>query len=333
MSKQTILALLRQTPSDDYLSGERISRQLGISRAAVSKAVNALRREGYEIDSVTNRGYRLLSGPDRLTSGEILPWLHTRHVASNLLCVDTIDSTNSYLKREAPNLPSGTALVAEQQTGGRGRLGRSFRSPPDTGIYLSVLLRPNLPPERALSFTAFTAVAVCEGIEAATGLHAGIKWTNDIVLGRRKVCGILTEMSIEGESGTLQHLVVGIGVNVNQRAEDFPPDLQEIAGSLAMCGEQSFPRGRLTAEILNALDRMYEIWLSGGGDYLQRYRARCLTVGQAVRLMRADGTSAAAEAVAVADDFSLLVRYPDGREERIASGEVSVRGLWGYVDE
>lgn len=331
MSKQTILTLLRQHP-DTYLSGEVISRQLGISRAAVSKAVSGLRQEGYQIDAVTNRGYRLLSGPDHLTRGEIEPWLRTEHIGRVLECYDSIDSTNNYLKREAPHIADGTAVVANEQTGGRGRLGRVFQSPPDTGIYLSVLLRPHLPPAKALNLTAFVAVAVCEGIEAATGLHPQIKWTNDIVLGGKKVCGILTEMSVEGESGALQHIITGIGVNVSQQETDFPEELRPIAGSLAMAAEKPLSRGRIAAEIINALDRMYAAWLSGGGDYLRRYRERCLTVGRAVKLLRADGSEEQAEALAVQEDFSLLVRHPDGREEAVSSGEVSVRGLWGYLD-
>lgn len=331
MSKQKILTLLQQS-TEPYLSGEAISRALGISRAAVSKAVNALRSEGYEIDAVTRKGYCLMSGPDKLTRGEVEPWLNVEHIGTTLECFDSIDSTNNYLKRESHTVKDGTAVVANEQTGGRGRLGRTFQSPADTGVYLSVLVRPDLPPASALNLTAFVAVAVCEGIEAATGLVPQIKWTNDIVLNKKKVCGILTEMSIEGESGALQHIITGIGINVNQKENDFPEDIRDIAGSLAMAAGKEVRRGRLAAEVINALDRMYRAWLSGGGDYLERYRQRCLTVGQPVRLIRANGTTEEAFAVSVADDFSLLVRYPDGREEKVTSGEVSVRGLWGYVD-
>lgn len=330
MSKQKILSLLVQNEGQ-FISGEVVSKQLGISRAAVSKAVSGLRQDGYEIDAVTNRGYRLVSSPNCLTLGEILPWIHVKHIGSQVECFDSIDSTNNYLKRESHHIPSGAVAVANEQTGGRGRLGRSFQSPPDTGVYLSALIRPNLPPAEVLNFTAFVAVAVCEGIEATTGLRAEIKWTNDIVLNKKKVCGILTEMSIEGETGTLQHMITGIGVNVNQQESDFPEDIRSIAGSLAMATGQPVSRGRLVAEIINALDRMYHIWLSGGGDYLERYRERCLTVGQPVRLIRANGTTEPATAIAVADDFGLLVRHSDGREEKVTSGEVSVRGLWGYV--
>lgn len=331
MSKQKILSILRQNP-EDYTSGEAVSRILGISRAAVSKAVNGLRQEGYEIEAVTHRGYRLVSGPDALTKGEILPWLHTEHIAKELECFDSIDSTNNYLKRNAMQTASGTAVVANEQTGGRGRRGRSFESPADCGVYMSVLVRPEMPPVKALNLTAYVAVAVCEGIQRATGLHPEIKWTNDIVVNGKKVCGILTEMSIEGESGALQYIITGIGINVNQKAGDFPEEIRDIAGSLAMAAGKPVARGRLTAEILNALDEMYQAWLGGGGDYLERYRSRCLTVGKQVRLIRADGRVEPAVALAVEEDFSLRVRHEDGHEENVSTGEVSVRGLWGYVD-
>lgn len=330
MSREAILARLRRHP-DSFISGEVISRELGISRAAVSKAVNSLRKDGYEIAAVTNRGYRFIAGPNRLSEGEILPWLHTRHVGTTLTCFPVIDSTNNQLKREAPSTPDGSVVVANEQTGGRGRLGRSFQSQADKGIYLSALLRPDVLPAQALNLTAFVAVAVCEGIERTTGLEPQIKWTNDIVLEGRKVCGILTEMSVEGESGTLQHIVTGIGVNVNQQEDDFPEEIRDVAGSLSMVKGEEIPRGRLAAEIINALDEMYAAWIGDGSDYLERYRQRCLTVGRRVQLHRADGSVEEAQALEVNEDFGLVVEHPDSSRETITSGEVSVRGLWGYV--
>lgn len=330
MSKQKILAILQQN-AGAFVSGEEISRTLGISRAAVSKAVGGLRQEGYEITAVTNRGYCLCSAPDSLTEGEILPWLNVRHVGSHLEVFSSIDSTNNYLKREAAHLPAGTVAVANEQTGGRGRRGRTFQSPRDVGVYLSALLRPELAPGKALNLTAYVAVAVCEGIEAATGLSPQIKWTNDIVLEGRKLCGILTEMAVEGESGLLQYIITGIGINVNQRLEDFPEDIRDMAGSLAMLKGEQVRRGRLAAEVINALDRMYAAWLSGGGDYLERYRRRCLTLGKDVQLLHADGTVETAFAEDIDSEFALIVRMPDGSRRTVTSGEVSVRGLYGYL--
>lgn len=330
MSKQKILTIL-QKQSGAYVSGEEISRTLGITRSAVSKAVGLLRQEGYEIDAATNRGYCLRSAPDALTEGEIRPWLHGKHVGSHLEVFDSIDSTNNYLKREAARLPSGSVAVADEQTGGRGRRGRTFQSPPGVGVYLSALLRPEMEPAKALNFTAYVAVAVCDGIEAATGLSPQIKWTNDIVLEGRKLCGILTEMSIEGESGLLQHIVTGIGINVNQQRSDFPEDIRGMAGSLAMMKGAPVRRGRLTAEVINALDEMYDRWLQGDKSYLDRYRRRCLTLGQDVQLIRADGTVEEAFAEDIDERFGLIVRMPDGSRKTVTSGEVSVRGMYGYL--
>lgn len=330
MSKQKVLSLLKQT--EGYVSGTEMSRQLSISRTAIWKAIDSLRQEGYIIDSVTNRGYRLMASPDRLTEGEIRPYLHTRHIAGHLEVFQVIDSTNNYLKRKAQDgLPDGTAAVADQQTGGRGRLGRSFSSPEGKGIYYSVLLRPDVPPAEAVNLTAYVAVAVCNGIEAATGVRPQIKWTNDIVMGGHKVCGILTEMAIEGESAALQYIITGIGVNVNQTEEDWPEELREIAGSIAQAVGHPVQRGKLAACLLNALDQVYLDWRDGNrAAYLERYRKDCLTVGREVKLVRPTGEEVAA-AIGIDDQFGLIVRHPDGREETITSGEVSVRGLYGYV--
>ena len=247
MSKERILSILKQN-AGQFCSGEQISRELGISRAAVSKAVAGLRKEGYLITSVTNRGYCLENGPDKLTEGTIRPWLRGGRLGSRLIVLEQVDSTNNYLKRLAlEGAPEGTVAVADAQSAGRGRLGRSFQSPPGTGIYLSILLRPPVAPERAVNLTACTAVAVCDAIEFAVGVRPQIKWTNDVLMDRRKICGILTEMSVEGETGALQSIVVGIGVNCNQGMEDFPEEIRHVAGSVAMAAGGPCDRGRMTA--------------------------------------------------------------------------------------
>lgn len=331
MSKEQILSILKQN-AGNYCSGEIIRQQLGISRAAVSKAVAALRQEGYVITATTNRGYRLEESPDRLTEGTIRPWLHSTVLGSNdrLICLDSIDSTNNYLKRLAvEGAPDGTVAVADQQTAGRGRLGRSFQSPAGTGIYISFLLRPDLLPNKAMNLTACTAVAVCDAVERTCGMRPQIKWTNDVLMNKRKLCGILTEMSVEGETGALQYIVVGIGVNVNQNLEDFPPELQTIAGSVAMATGERMDRGHLTAELINAMDEMYAAWQAGHWD-VNRYRADCATIGREVRVIRGS-SERNAFAETVDDDFALVVRYEDGTRETVFSGEVSVRGLEGYV--
>lgn len=184
-------------------------------------------------------------------------------------------------------------------------------------------------PEKAVNLTACTAVAMCDAVQAVVGVRPQIKWTNDVLLDKRKICGILTEMSVEGETGTLQYIVVGIGVNVNQQLSDFPEELQSVAGSVAMAAGHPIDRGRLAAEIVNAMDRMYADWLKGVWS-VDRYRADCATLGREVRVIRAGGEREAV-AEAVDDEFGLVVRYPDGTRETVFSGEVSVRGLEGYI--
>ena len=196
-----------------YLSGADISKTLGVTRMAVSNAVRALRESGYEISAVTNRGYCLQTAPDRLTSGDVLGLL-TPDRRSTVRVFASVDSTNTYLKREAMNgAPHGLCAIANEQTAGRGRVGRSFLSRPDCGVYLSMLLRPKCPPEVCASLTAHTAVAVCLAIERVCGVEPGIKWTNDIVLAGQKICGILTELTLESESSAVDSVVIGIGAN------------------------------------------------------------------------------------------------------------------------
>lgn len=330
MSRETILSLLR-THQGEYLSGEAMSQQLGISRAGVWKAIEGLRQEGYVIVSAPNRGYRLESGPDRIREGELSGALEGCTIGSSLLCLDTIDSTNTECKRQAMSgAPHGLVILSEEQTGGRGRLGRSFQSPRGRGLYLSVLLRPQLEPGAVVDFTAWTAVAVCDGIEAACGVRPQIKWTNDIVLGHKKLCGILTELGLESETNSLQYLVAGIGVNVNHTPEDFEDEVRDIATSLSMYLGRPVRRCALAAEIIRALDRMYQGFPQNKSEYLARYRADCMTPGNQVQLITPVSRQEA-RALSIDDEFRLVVELPDGTQKALSAGEVSVRGMYGYV--
>ena len=308
-----------------------MSRALGVSRAAVWKAMESLRDEGYVISSAPRRGYALEGSPDRLSAGELAGALAGRRVGRALVCLETVDSTNNEVKRRAlAGAADGLAVVAEQQTGGRGRLGRSFQSPRGCGLYLTALLRPQLPPIEVVDFTAWVAVAVCDGIQAACGVRPRIKWTNDIVLEGKKLCGILTEMGLENEINALQYLVTGIGVNVNQRPEDFSPDVRPIAASLFNVLGRPVRRSELAVQIIRALDRMYSAFPQGKADYLARYRADCLTPGNRVQLIT-PASRTEATALSIDDEFRLVVEYDDGRREALSAGEVSVRGMYGYV--
>jgi len=328
MSRETVLSLLlahRQEP----LSGETMSRQLGVSRAAVWKAIEALRQEGYVISSAPNRGYRLESAPDRVREGELVGPLAGCRVGSTLACLDVTDSTNTECKRRAmAGAPEGLAVLAEEQTGGRGRRGRSFHSPRGRGLYLSVLLRPELPLEAVNDFTAWVAVAVCDGIEAACGLRPRIKWTNDLVIGKKKLGGILTELSLDG-GGNVEYAVIGIGINCNQNIDDFPEEIKQIATSLQLATGKTINRAAVIAQILVALQNMSES-LQDPAATLDLYRADCITLGQEISLVRGDeirhGT-----AMDVDENGALLVAFSNGCLETVNSGEVSVRGMYGYV--
>lgn len=334
MSRKAVLALLR-SGEDGFLSGEELSRRLGMSRAAVWKAVEALRREGYGIEARTGLGYRLTTLPDAMTEPEIRSFLgETALVGQELRCFDQLDSTNLYAKQIAnAGAPDGTVVTANSQTAGRGRMNRSFQSPRDKGVYLTAVLRPNLPPERLLPVTALAGVAVCEAVEELCGIRPGLKWPNDPVLGGRKLCGILTEMSLEAETGRVQHLVLGIGVNVLHTAQDFSPEVAEMATSLLMELGRPVSRPALAAAEIRALDRMYGALLAGDlAPYLAAYRRDCVNLGRTVQLIAPDGGRETVQAVGVAPDFSLVVRTAEGTERTVRSGEASVRGMYGYVE-
>ena len=334
MSRKAVLNLLRQQEGA-YLSGEEIAAQLQLSRAAVWKAVSTLREQGYEIEARSGLGYRLVSAPDLLTETEIrrfLPEVET--VGRELRCFDVIDSTNTYIRQAAlEGARDGTVAIANQQTGGRGRMGRAFQSPRDKGIYLTVLLSPALPVERLLPVTALAGTAVCDAVEQVCGLRPGIKWPNDPVIGEKKVCGILTELSMEAETGALQSLALGIGLNVHQTDGDFTPEVAAMATSLDAALGRTVSRPQLTAALIGALDRMYRDLLAGELDgYLKKLRRDCVNLGRRVQLIGPDGSREIATALDIDEEFGLVIRDETGRERVIRSGEVSVRGMYGYLE-
>lgn len=252
-------------------------------------------------------------------------------VGSQLLLLDSVDSTNTEAKRQAAQgAAEGLVILSRHQSAGRGRAGRSFHSPTGLGLYLSALLRPALPPEAVVSFTAWTAVAVCDGIQAACGVRPQIKWTNDLVLGNKKLGGILTELGLNQKTGALDYLVVGVGINAYHSPADFPDDIRSMATSLSMEQGQPVDCARLACEIIRALDKMYAQFPHGKSAYLAQYRADCLTVGKPVRLVTPACTKEAF-AVGIDEEFRLLVEYPDGTAGAVSTGEVSVRGIFGYV--
>ncbi len=328
MLQEDVLALLKEQEAPR--SGEEMSRLLGVSRAAVWKAVAALREEGYRISSAPNRGYRLERSPDRVSPGELQGALAGRVLGRELLCLDTVDSTNSEAKRRAmEGAPEGLVVIAREQTGGRGRRGNVFLSPPG-GLYLSVLLRPQAELRELMWLTAWAGVAVCNGIQRCCGVRPGIKWTNDLIVEGRKVCGILTELGMEGESAEPQYVVVGVGVNVRQTEADFGPQVAPVAISLGQILGSAPRLADLAACILTALDDLRAAFPLQKERYLAQYRSDCVTLGREVRLVGPQGERSAV-AEAIDEDFQLVVRLPGGGHETVHAGEVSVRGMLGYV--
>ncbi len=239
-----------------------------------------------------------------------------------LECLNTVDSTNTYLKKQAfSGAPEGTAVVANTQTAGRGRMGRSFASAPALGIYMSLLLRPDCTADSAQSLTANTAVAVCRAIETVCGLTPDIKWINDIYLNGKKICGILCESAV-GENG-LDFVVIGVGLNVITRTEDFPPELRETAGSIYSETGKIVERGELISAILAELDKMYSLWKTDKSVYLEEYKKHCSMLGGFVTVMTKDG-KLEVFAEDIAPDFGLKVKTAQGTRV-LYSGEVSVR--------
>lgn len=242
----------------------------------------------------------------------------------------TIDSTNDRLKAMArQGAPHGTVLLADHQTAGHGRMKRSFHSPDGAGIYMSILLRPSCMPQELMHLTCATAVAMCDAVESACGFRPGIKWTNDLVHKKRKLGGILTELGFAPD-GKVDYAIIGIGINCCQTPEDFAPDIRDIAASLSMVTEKETDRANLAAAMMEALWHMDSQLLTNRLSILSQYRKDCITLGQDIVLVRGDEIRYGF-AQDMDENGALIVRFSDGHEEAVNSGEVSVRGMYGYL--
>ena len=311
-TKQALLQAL-SAAEGAYISGQQLAEALGVSRAAVHKAAQALLAQGYALDSAPRRGYRLAGG-DPFCAEAVGPYPAPIHL------YDTLQSSNLTAKQLAlGGAPHGTLVLTAHQKAGRGRLGRRFESPAGKGVYLSLVLRPSLPMTEAQAVTVSAAVAVCRAVKRLCGLDLGIKWVNDLYYNGKKVCGILTEAGADIESGQLEWLVVGIGLNLTSRPEDWPEELRPIAGSLYPGGPAPVSRAALAGAIAREL-----LGLCPAFDCLDEYRARCFVPGHWVTVCT--GTeSYAAKAVAIDDAGRLIVQREGGRTEALCHGEVSIR--------
>lgn len=315
MLKKEILKQLLDSEGS-FVSGEVLANKNSVSRNAVWKAICSLKNDGYKIVSAHNRGYCLLEGSHMLSTTEICRYLENKSLDVEVF--DELDSTNSYAKRiVSRGLTNTTLVIADSQTSGRGRLGRSFYSPKGTGVYFSYVYKPKTGLASGVAVTSAAAVAVCRAIREVTGFKSGIKWVNDIYIDGKKVCGILCEAITELSSEMAQCIIVGIGINVS--TVDFPEELVSKAGSLRV---KNIDRNRLTASVVNHLETLIQ-----GLDkrtFIDEYRRLSLVTGKTI-IYTKNGVETKAVAVAIDDDGGLVVRHFDGTETTLNTGEISVK--------
>lgn len=319
-SREEILRLFRQNEGA-FLSGAQISRALGVSRTAVWKQIGLLRDLGYAIEALPSRGYRLTGSPDTLLAAELRVGLATRRIGREIVYLESTDSTNRYAEELAgQGAAEGCVVIAERQSAGRGRLGRRWESPPGVNLYLSALLRPTILPWDAPQLTFLSAVAVARAVAEASGLEPEVKWPNDVLLGGRKVAGLLNEMRAETEG--IHHVVLGIGVNLNMTADQFPAALRYPATSLRLEIGRPVRRADFARSLLRHLDTLYEQYLEEGFAPLRAaWEGFCRLVGRRVevdcqeRLLRG-----IVEGIDV--DGALLLRLENGGRERVLAGDV-----------
>lgn len=306
----------------ERLSGEDIAKRLGVTRSAVYKAVTLLRQEGLQIDATPGGGYCLKPEDDSLTAVGIRTLLKTEYIGRTIRVEQTLSSTNTVMKQHWLEQPDGFTLIAEEQTAGRGRIGRSFSSPPNTGIYLSILLHPVLPVEQIQLVTIAAAVAVAEAIEQTAGFAPQIKWVNDVLMEGRKLCGILTEANFEGESGSVHAVVVGIGVNLRPNPH-WPEEIKAVAGALSEYGKPP-RRAVLAAAVLSQFERAYGLLVSDRRALLARYRARLCCIDRQITVSGPGGIYQA-RCTGLDEWGHLLVCDEAGQEQTLSSGEISIR--------
>ncbi len=324
--KSEILSALRA--GEDYVSGQELCGQLGVTRAAIWKGIRQLREEGYEIEAIQNKGYRLLTAPDTVSGAELKSRMETVWAGQELVYLDTVTSTNDYLKKLAEQgAPHGTLVVADYQSGGKGRRGRTWITPHGTTIAMSILLRPQIRPEKASMLTLVIGMAAAKAVCDVTGLDVKIKWPNDLVLHGKKLSGTLTEMSAEMEG--IHYVVIGTGINAN--ITELPEELKEIATSLQL--ELGYPvdRGAIICTCMRYFEKYYEKFIETQDMSLlgSEYQELLANMNREVRVLDPGGEYTGV-ARGIDELGQLLVEKEDGTVARVYAGEVSVRGIYQY---
>lgn len=323
MNTNKLLELLTQTTG--YISGQALAEQLDISRQAVWKGISALREQGYEIDSVPRKGYKLLTMPMHLNEASLRAKLLTRVIGTDLIVLDEVKSTNDTLKAMgAEGCKNGTVVAARSQTAGKGRLGRTWQAKRDCCIPFSVLLRPDMTPREVGAVTPLTGLAVCQALRSFTGLDCKIKWPNDIIVGKKKLVGILTEMCAEYDA--VEYLVIGAGINVDQVV--FPEDIAYKATSLLLETGRHYDKNALLACVLAHIESLFtETNLTLTANALNTYTKLCETVGKTVTFTRGS-RRINGMAVGVSPKGELIIMLSDGSICNVSSGEVTVQGIY-----
>ena len=327
MLKNEVLKILLS--NNIHVSGQDISESLGVSRTAVWKAISALKKDGYNIESVNNKGYLLLAKSDILNQVEIEQNINSYKLsnAPQIIYLDEVDSTNNYARLMADKINSDFLVVADMQTLGKGRMGRSWSSPAGTGIFMSLCIKPEIAVEKASMITLVTAISICDAIEELYPISSTIKWPNDIVINSKKISGILTEMSSDMDG--IKYIISGMGINVNNK--EFPDDIKDMASSLLLETGILMDRAKLIAAVMYHFYRNMNIFLKtcDMSGLKENYEKHLANIGKDVNILDPKGSY---QAVALGiDETGALLVNAEGKIKRIISGEVSVRGLYDYI--
>ncbi|MCH6268537.1 MULTISPECIES: biotin--[acetyl-CoA-carboxylase] ligase [Neobacillus] len=308
---------------ESYLSGQFLAELIGCSRTAVWKHIEELRKEGFELEAVRKKGYRIIKTPEKITADEIRLGLTTEFIGKNIHYEETVESTQKIAHRlSSENVPEGTVVIAEEQISGRGRMNRPWHSPKYTGIWMSLILRPNIPLTKAPQLTLLTAVAIVQAIEEVTGLNPEIKWPNDILLNGKKITGILTEMQAEADQ--IHSIIIGMGLNVNQTKDDFPPELQNIASSLLIEKGDALSRASIIRSIFTHFEKLYLLFLEKGFYPIKLlWEGYAISIGKMIKARTLTGVIEG-KALGITDEGVLKIEDASGVIHHVYSADIEL---------
>jgi BirA family transcriptional regulator, biotin operon repressor / biotin---[acetyl-CoA-carboxylase] ligase len=311
------------TANGEYLSGQYLANLIGCSRTAVWKHIEELRKHGFELEAIQRKGYRIIKTPDQISADEIRLGLTTKFLGQSIHFQECVDSTQKIAKTLSyDNAAEGTVVIAEQQESGRGRLNRIWYSPKYTGVWMSMILRPNIPLQKAPQLTLITAVAVVQAIEEVTNLSPQIKWPNDILLNGKKVTGILTEL--QAEADRIFAIIIGVGINVNQKLEDYPEDIQNIATSLSIETGEKISRAQIIRSVFSHFERLYLLYLEQGFTPIKLlWESYAISIGKTI-IARTVNENIRGKALGITEDGVLMLEDEDGKIHHIYSADIDL---------